>query len=341
MIKLLILVMLSTLLSCSKTIGEPSYKFQKSRGDGVVAQFGEMKITEKELFKGIESDIYEAELKAYDIKFNKVKSTILEKLISGDKRSKGLSNDQFLEKHIATSAKVSDTDINAFIKEKKIPAEHINDKIKERIKNFLANDKKKEAIESWMNSKLNGKTIDVFFEKPMRPRFNVAAGTSPFMGGKDAKVTIVEFSDFQCPFCSKALPILKDLKKKYGNKIKVVFKQYPLPFHKQARGAAMAALCAHEQGGDNFWKMHDYMFANQSSLAVDSLKKAAGQLMLDMKKFGTCMDTNKYEKQIASEEQEGKDLGVKSTPTFFVNGVLVSGAQPVNVFSEIIDAELK
>jgi protein-disulfide isomerase len=182
--------------------------------------------------------------------------------------------------------------------------------------------------------------INIFFEKPMRPTFDVKVGNAASYGDKNAKVTIVEFSDFQCPYCDQGAKVLADIKKKYGKKVQVAFKQYPLPFHSQAKDAAVAALCMNEQSNELFWKMHDQMFADQSKLAVDSLKATAKSLGADAKKFNKCLDDKKYLGQVEKDIQEGQDIGVKSTPTFFVNGQLVAGAMPLDVFSELIDQEL-
>jgi hypothetical protein len=166
----------------------------------------------------------------FDIKFNKLNSIIVEKLIAKDPKSKGMTPDQYLDQEIAKTIKISDSDIQAFIKEKNIPKQHINPQIKERIKGFLTQERKKEALENWMAKKLKKQNVEVYFEKPKPPVFDVVVGNAPFVGGEKAKVEIVEFSDFQCPFCAKGADIVKALKKKYGKKVKVAFKHFPLPF---------------------------------------------------------------------------------------------------------------
>jgi protein-disulfide isomerase len=335
-----LLVLMGAIYSCSKATSEPQYKYRKAVGDGVAAKAGSITITDKELYAGIESEIYEAEMKIFDIKFNKLNALLLEKLMKQDPKSKGLTNDQYMDKHIAGTVKVSQKEIDGFVKERKIPKEQLNPQILEKVKNFLLIEKKRTAVQAWLGEKTAKTGVEVFFDRPQRPTFDVKVGNAPTFGGENAKVTIIEFSDFQCPFCAKGATILTDLKKKYGNKIKVAFKQYPLPFHSQAKKAAVAALCANEQNTKFFWKMHDHMFANQSELAVDKLKATAKKLGLDSAKFDKCLDDNKYIAQVEKDIQEGKAVGVKSTPTFFVNGQLVSGAQPVKVFSEIIDQAL-
>ncbi len=324
---------------CSKATSTPQYKYRKG-GNGVAAKIGNITITEKELYAGIESELYDAEMKMFDIKFNKLNQLVIEKLIKADPKSKGLTNDQYFDKFITSKIVVSDKEMNAFIKERKIPAGQVNDNVKGKIKEYLGKQKKQGAVKSWLAEKTGKTGIEVFFEQPERPSFDVDPSGAPFFGGKGAKVTIVEFSDFQCPFCAEGSKVLKALKKKYKNKIKVVFKQFPLHFHTQAKKAAMAALCINEQKTKLFWKMHDAMFLDQSKLKVDDLKALAKNLGAKSEQFNKCLDDNKYAAQIEKDIQQGKSVGVKSTPTFYVNGKLIAGALPVDVFSELIDKEL-
>jgi protein-disulfide isomerase len=165
---------------------------------------------------------------------------------------------------------------------------------------------------------------------------NIAS--APTLGPKNAPVTIVAFSDFQCPFCSRVVPTLKELEKQYEGKIKVAFKNQPLPFHNNARGAAAAGLAANEQG--KFWEMHDKMFANQQSLDRASLEKYASEIGLDVGKFKAALDSNKFESVIAADSAEGAKVGANGTPTFFINGRQVVGAQPIESFKTVIDDEL-
>lgn len=162
---------------------------------------------------------------------------------------------------------------------------------------------------------------------------------APMKGPKNAPVTIVAFSDFQCPFCSRVVPTLHDLEKQYGDKIKVVFKHQPLPFHNNAKGAAAASMAAYEQG--KFWEMHDKLFANQTALDRPSLEKYAQELGLDMSKFKAALDSNKFDAYITADSAEGSRVGANGTPTFFINGRQLVGAQPVDAFKTLIDEELK
>jgi protein-disulfide isomerase len=167
----------------------------------------------------------------------------------------------------------------------------------------------------------------------------VELGSAPVKGSSDAPVTLVAFSDFECPFCSRAAMTVKQLEEEYKGKLRVAFKHQPLPRHPNAKLAAIASLAANEQG--KFWEMHDKMFANQTSLDRPSLEKYAQELGLDMGKFKAALDSNKFEDSITADSTQGSQLGASGTPTFFVNGRQIVGAKPIEVFRKVIDEELK
>jgi len=168
---------------------------------------------------------------------------------------------------------------------------------------------------------------------------NIKLGDAPVKGPANAKVTVVAFSDFQCPFCSRAVPVMKQIEDEYKGKVKIAFKQLPLPFHDKAHLAAEAALAANEQG--KFWQMHDKLFANQQALDRPSLEKYAEELGLNMTKFKAALDSGKFKAKVDADAKEGADVGATGTPTFFINGTKVVGAQPFESFKSTIDAELK
>jgi protein-disulfide isomerase len=158
----------------------------------------------------------------------------------------------------------------------------------------------------------------------------------PQRGPNGAPVTIVEFSDFQCPYCRQAEPTLKQVRSKYGDRVRIVYINFPLPFHPQAMSAALAARCADEQG--HFWAYHDALFADQSRLSTAALKDLAARLNLDTASFDSCLDQRKYESTVLSDKAEGNNANVKGTLTFVVNGTAFTGAQPLSTFESAIDA---
>ncbi|OFZ15276.1 MAG: hypothetical protein A2X86_08100 [Bdellovibrionales bacterium GWA2_49_15] len=333
--------MLGFMHACAdKADSRPNFIFKPAPSPGAALKFKDQIVTEGELYKGAESDIFEAELKVYEIKMNKLNAYLMEKFMEADPKKKGLSNDEYLDKFIASSVLIGEKEVDKLIQERSIPKEHINDQMRERIKKFLAMEKKKELLEKWLAEQTKKSPVEVYIAKPTWPVFEIPIEGAPFTGPSDAKVTLVEYSDFQCPFCAKGAQIVAELKKKYGKKIKVVFKNFPLPFHKQAMPAALAGLCANEQGAEKFWSMHDKMFADQAKLEIVDLKATAKSIGLDTKKFDACLDTSKYESVVTKDMEQGGSIEVKSTPTFFVNGHIINGARDVEFFSELIDQEL-
>lgn len=149
------------------------------------------------------------------------------------------------------------------------------------------------------------------------------------------RVKILEFSEFQCPYCARAAPTVDKVKEEYGDDVEIIFKHFPLNFHRYAQKAAEASECARDQG--KFWEYHDTLFENQQSLDIPSLKNYAKDLGLDTDRFNTCLDDGEKISLVQNDFREGQSLGVRGTPTFFINDQMVVGAQPYEVFEEIID----
>jgi len=172
------------------------------------------------------------------------------------------------------------------------------------------------------------------------PRLNVTIDPSnPSMGSAGAPVTLIEFSDYQCPYCQRVEPTLKRVLATYKDKVRFVWKDFPLTqIHPQAFKAGEAAHCAGDQG--KYWELHDVLFGKQAELQPDDLKRHALTLGLDADMFNKCLDSSKYAERVRDGVAEGGQLGVNSTPTIFINGRRLSGAQPYEVFAQMIDEEL-
>jgi len=197
------------------------------------------------------------------------------------------------------------------------------------------------------------KGIEAYIEKQRQMQEGETAPAEPvdvsidddaMKGDKNAPVTIVEFSDFECPFCSRFYrDTLPDILSEYVDKGKArfVYRDFALSFHQYAHAAALAAECVKDQGGDKlFFKYHDKLYENQASFSIDNFKKWAAELGLNASEFNDCLDTEKFADEIDKDFEDGRSYGVTGTPAFFINGRLVSGAQPFSVFKQIIDEEL-
>jgi protein-disulfide isomerase len=171
------------------------------------------------------------------------------------------------------------------------------------------------------------------------PRQVVMTGRAdPAAGAASAPIQIVEFSDFECPYCRQLEPVLKQLRARYGERLRLVWKDFPLPIHSQARGAAEAARCAGDQG--RFWEYHDLLFANQQALAADDLTRHARTAGLDVDRFAVCVDAGTHRAEIAANLEEGTRHGIEATPTVFINGRAVIGAQNIETYEKVIEEEL-
>ena len=168
----------------------------------------------------------------------------------------------------------------------------------------------------------------------------VETADDPFSGPVDAQIVIVEFSDFLCPFCKQASPIVKQIRQEYQDSVKIIYRDFPIAnAHPQAIAAAVASQCASEQG--RFWDYHDLLFLNQDNLGNDNLKKLARDIGLETIQFNQCLDSLKYQNEVLDDLQDGLKAGVTGTPTFFIVGNKAPGIVPYNKFKEIIDALLR
>jgi protein-disulfide isomerase len=178
--------------------------------------------------------------------------------------------------------------------------------------------------------------------RPGRPdpnrRYSVDTKGAPVKGNPDAKIAVVEFSDFQCPFCNRVNPTMDQVEREYGDDVRIIFKHLPLRIHPKAPAAHAAAEAAHRQG--KFWEMHDLIFSDQRAMSPEKYEEYAAQLGLDMDQFKRDVASASVKQKIAADAAEAAKLGVTGTPAFFVNGRFISGAQPYATFKSMIDEEL-
>jgi protein-disulfide isomerase len=168
--------------------------------------------------------------------------------------------------------------------------------------------------------------------------YEIDVGSAPIRGSKSAKVTIVEWADFQCPFCVRANPTLDQIAKEYGDKVRIAFKHLPLSMHAKARAAHAAAEAAHRQG--KFWEMHDRIFAKPKDLSPETYLRYANEIGLDVDQYKSDVSSSSVRKVIDADLAMARKLGVSGTPSFFINGRFLSGAQPYGSFARVIDEVL-
>ena len=291
--------------------------------------------------------VRQAEVKAltdlYDQRRGLLDELISRRLLEEEAKAKGKTLEQWFQTDYMNSVpEPSEDEAKAFYEEHKsqMPQGQPYDELKPRIKQFAKQQKLREGMGKLLEQLKEKRHVAVALEAPELPRIEVEA-KGPARGPAAAPVTVVEFSDFQCPFCGREYPVIERLMKEYDGKVRLVFRHFPLEFHPFAQKAAEAGACAADQGGEKFWKLHDRMFTNQQKLAVDDLKGYAKELGLDSSRFEKCLDSGEKRALVEADEKAGQEAGVSGTPAFFVNGVFINGAVPYEQFKDAVDRELK
>lgn len=339
--KTIIFAMLASLLfvwGCSRgNTLTSSGSFGGESASQVVATINGNPISGGDLNESVKKQMQRLETQVYQIKKQGLESLIDEKLIETAAKKKGQDVEVYLKEEIdAKVAEPSEQEVKALYEARKGKDTLPFDKVKDQVLEFLKQNKKNRARQELIAKLRNDADIKIMLEPP---RAQVSVSDAPFLGPKDAKITLVEFSDYQCPFCKRVRPTVWQLVEDYKDKIKYVFQDFPLGFHQYAKKAHEAARCAGEQ--DKYFDYNRKLFDNQGNLTVDDLKKYARELKLDSSKFDKCLETGKYTKIVEDSMNAGIEAGVTGTPAFFVNGIMISGAQPISAFKEIIDDELK
>lgn len=212
------------------------------------------------------------------------------------------------------------------------------EEVREQVARAVTQKKQAERYGAYIEELRKSYDVKVTLPFPDLPRFEVATDGDPSEGAADAAVTIVQFAEFQCPYCGKADQTVKQVLKNYDGKVRVVFRDFPLGFHQNAIPAAIAANCADKQG--KYWEMHAIFLANQQALTEADIQKAAQEVGLNVSSWEECRKDPAIEAEIRSDMADGSALGVEGTPAFFVNGIFLNGAQPYESFQRIIDREL-
>jgi len=283
-----------------------------------------------EQFKALERDYQQ---KVHELLENGLDQVVQDRLLEAEAAAGKTTKEALLAE--IKPAPVTDADVDAFYEQNKAQIQRPKEQIAPQIKAYLEQQGQQKARQEYF-TKLEAKYK---VEKKLEPIRVEVAATGPAKGPATAPVTIVEFSDFQCPFCGRLTPTLKQIEQKYGDKVRLVFRQYPLPFHQYAQKAAEASLCAADQG--KFWEMHDALFANQQALAVEQLKAKAAELGLNAETFNSCLDSGKTAATIQADMKEGSSAGVNGTPAMFINGRFINGAVPLEQITSVIDDELR
>ena len=326
--------------ACSKQATSAAPSTGATAPDRVVATYNGGKITAGELETQVRPQIAELENKMFQAKRQALEQMAMEKIVKAEADKAGLSEQDYIKKKLDEVPVQQPTEAQErqFYERLKsggqIPPEATFESLKDRIGQALVNQQRQGQMQKIVQDLQ--KQANLKIDLP-QPRVQVAA-EGPARGPKDAPVTIVEFSDFECPYCGAAHDTVEQVMNTYAGKVRLVYRQFPLSFHPHAAKAAEASLCALDQG--KFWEYHDVLFKNQKKLEPADLKASATEVGMDGQKFGQCLDSGEKKKAVDADQQAGLQAGVGGTPAFFINGIFLNGAQPIDEFKRVIDAEL-
>jgi protein-disulfide isomerase len=303
----------------------------------VVATWGDKKLTLKEVDATITDKLKELESKKFEERQQAAEQMMIEAMVKAEAAKVGKTDQQWMQEQSEKGfVPPGDDEVKQIFTEAQgqLPPGSTFEQVRPQILQYIAQKKRGEIMQKIVGDLMKANNGQVLLEEA---RTQVEA-LGPARGPDGAKVTIVEFSDFECPYCSKAEDSVDQVMKNYAGKVKLVFRHYPLPFHSHAAKAAEAAACAEEQG--KFWEMHKQMFSNQKALELTDLKGYAKSVGLDEGKFTECLDSGRLAAKVKADQEAGSKVGVNGTPAFFINGVKLSGAQPFAKFAQVIDREL-
>ena len=308
----------------------------QANSGNAIATVGGQPISEQELIESIGPQLMQLRNQEYELKSKALEGLVRQKLVDAEARKRGISVQKLLEQEVDSKvAEPSDAEVEAFFWGQNRAGARFDD-VKAQFRASLKQTKIQKAHQAYADS-LRAKTEVAIMLRA--PSVEVPYDSARVKGDPKAPITIVEFSDFQCPFCKKGEPTLKGLLAKYDGRVKLAFRDFPLTeIHGQAEKAAEAARCAGEQG--KFWEYHDTLFADQSELDEASLIGRAQNLKLNESAFQSCLTSGKFKPGIEADRKDGNRVGVGGTPAYFINGVFLSGAQPSSEFEKIIDNEL-
>ena len=302
-----------------------------------VATIAGQPIYEDELQQSVAPKLSQLRNQEYQIKRQALEGLIDQKLLEAEAKKKGVSTDKFLEQEV--DAKIpdpTDAEVKAYYLAQKNQSNKPFDDVKVQMKGSLKQAEIQQARQDFYTQLRKGSQVAVLLQAP---KVEVSYDSARVRGNPKAAVMIVEFSDFQCPYCQAVEPTLKSVLAKHEGRVAIAFRDMPLTqIHPLAQGAAEAARCAGEQG--KFWEYHDLLFANQNKLDRNGLLEHARTLTLDEKQFDSCLTSERYKAQIEQDEQDGRHAGVNGTPAFFINGVFLNGAQPEATFETSIQDAL-
>ena len=334
LVTLSILVLLASLYSIRWPF--QAYEQEPSTSENpVVATVGTHSITLREVDQAAALSLYQVDQQRSQLLHQALQRKIEEALLAAEASRKGMSVSQLLTEASQSESIARLADLPGPVKRLSLgttqgsPSHGASQDLQEQAR----------IRQALLVSLRRNTDIRIALPPTEPPILTVSIDDDPSIGPVDAPITIVEFSDFQCPYCQKSVAVLKELRRLYGEKIRMVYRDYPGPTHPYASQAAEAAQCAGEQ--HKYWEYHDILFDRQTPGKGWDFPALAKELGLQPDSFATCLNTGRYREEVAKDLQDGFTLGITSTPTFFINGRPLVGAKPLAEFQAVIDRLLK
>jgi protein-disulfide isomerase len=324
--------------SKSASGGETEASAAGSGDDRVAARVAGRTITVGEVDRAIESELARLEMQRYQARRRARDQMVDQALVAAKAKELGVADDALFQKEVGEKVKPpSDAEIRAYYDKNKDRIPQKFEEVAPRIQQALFGQAMQARQQEFVSGLRKESDVEIALAPP-RIEIPLEAGITS--GPADAPITLVEFSDYQCPFCARSQETVERVLEKYGDKVRHVFMDFPIErIHPQAKPAAIAGRCAADQ--DKFREYHALLFENLRELTRENFDKWAKELGLDTAAFSACLDSGKHVPLIEATLAAGQEAGVTGTPAFFVNGVMVSGAQPFEVFEELIDEELE
>jgi protein-disulfide isomerase len=297
-------------------------------------------ISAKELDEALGAKLAQLQEQIHSLKRQGLEALIADRLLAQEAAKRGTSVTALLDAEVtAKVGLVTEQEVEAFYQANKARFRADDASVRDSIRAHLQQQKITAQRTRFIESLRSKSNVVVKLPAPPLMRVAVATEGAPIRGAANAPVTLVEFSDFHCPFCNRVQATLKQILERYPGKVRLVYRDFPLDqLHPQARQAAEAARCANDQG--KFWEYHDVLYTNAPRGAADDLRRYAEQVGLEVAKFEQCVTRGTHRAAVQRDMEEGSRLGVTGTPAFFVNGRALQGAQPLEAFVRVIEEEL-
>jgi len=302
----------------------------------VVARVGDVEITADDLEAEAGPALMKLRQQMYDAKVQVLEAKIFDVLTAKAAKDAGVPQEQWLEENLAVP-EPSEAEIAKVMAQYRSRLAKEDDAARKQVVDYLKQQGAQGAALDLQRRLAEAAGVEIFLDPPrVQP---IIDGPSPSRGPADAPIVLIEYTDFQCPFCGRVQPTLETLRERYGDSIRMVFKNLPLAMHQQAQFAAEASLCAGDQ--DGFWPMHDWLFANHTAISRETILAQATEQGLDVDALNACLDEGTHAAQVEADMKEAGSFGITGTPGFVVNGRILTGAQPLENFIKVIDDELR